>query len=72
MAGTTIFATLFVLAAAAQVRARRSHPALYWAVIVATTTAGMTLADFFARSLGVGYAGRSSILLALLLASLWV
>ena len=72
LVGTAIFAALFVAAVAAQIRARRFHPALYWAVIVATTTAGTTLADFFDRSLGIGYAGGSFILFALLLASLWL
>jgi uncharacterized membrane-anchored protein len=70
LVGTIIFAALFVIAVGAQIRARKFHPSLYWAVIVATTTAGTTLADFLDRSLGVGYAGGSAILLALLLASL--
>ncbi len=68
--GTALFATVFVAAVAAQISARRFHPFLYWAVIVATTTAGTTLADFFDRSLGVGYAGGSSILFVLLMATL--
>ncbi len=70
LVGTTIFAALFVIAVTAQIIARRFHPLLYWAVIVATTTAGTTLADFFDRSLGIGYVGGSSLLFALLLATL--
>jgi len=70
LAGTAIFAALFAVAVAAQIRARRFHPFLYWAVVVATTTAGTTLADFFDRSLGIGYVGGSSVLFALLLATL--
>jgi uncharacterized membrane-anchored protein len=70
LAGTAIFAALFAVAVAAQIRARRLHPFLYWAVVVATTTAGTTLADFFDRSLGIGYAGGSSVLFALLIATL--
>lgn len=70
--GTAIFAALFVVAVSAQIRARRYHPFLYWAVIVATTTAGTTLADFFDRSLGIGYVGGSSVLFALLLVALWL
>ena len=70
LAGTAIFAALFVVAVAAQIRARRFHPFLYWAVIVATTTAGTTLADFFDRSLGIGYVGGSLALFALLMATL--
>ena len=49
---------------------KRFHPFLYWGVIIATTTAGTTLADLLDRSLGVGYAGGSSILLLSLLATL--
>jgi uncharacterized membrane-anchored protein len=70
LAGTAIFAVLFVAAASAQVRATRFLPWLYWATIVASTTVGTTLADFTDRSLGIGYAGGSSLLLALLVASL--
>jgi uncharacterized membrane-anchored protein len=70
LVGTAIFATIFVVAVSAQIEAKRFHPFLYWAVIVATTTAGTTLADFVDRSLGIGYPGGSLLLLALLLASL--
>jgi uncharacterized membrane-anchored protein len=70
--GTAIFAAILVVAVGAQIGAKRFHPLLYWAVIVATTTAGTTLADFFDRSLGIGYVGGSSILFTLLLATLWV
>jgi uncharacterized membrane-anchored protein len=72
LVGTAIFATIFVAAVAAQISAKKYRPFLYWAVIVATTTAGTTLADYVDRSLGVGYLGGSSILLALLLLSLAV
>lgn len=68
--GTALFATIFIIAVAAQIAAKQFHPFLYWAVIVATTTAGTTLADFFDRSLGVGYVGGSSILFVLLVAAL--
>src|SRR5581483_11115502 len=70
LVGTGIFAAMFVVAVGAQIRAQKFHPFLFWAVIVATTTAGTTLADFVDRSLGVGYAGGSTILFMLLLASL--
>ena len=70
--GTAIFAAIFIVAVAAQVAARRFHPYLYWAVIVATTTAGTTLADFCDRSLGIGYVGGSLILAGLLATSLLV
>lgn len=70
LVGTTIFAAIFVLAVAAQIKARRFHPLLYWTTIIATTTVGTTLADFLDRSLGIGYAGGTSLLIALLVASL--
>jgi uncharacterized membrane-anchored protein len=62
-----IFVAFLAVSAAAQIRARKFHPFLYWAVIVATTTAGTTMADFADRSLGIGYVGGSLILFALLL-----
>ena len=68
--GTAIFAAIFAAAVFAQMTSRRFHPALYWMVIVATTTVGTTLADFVDRSLGIGYLGGSSLLAALLAASL--
>jgi uncharacterized membrane-anchored protein len=72
LVGTAIFASILIVAVAAQIAAKRFHPFLYWAVIVATTTAGTTLADFVDRSLGIGYLGGSSILFLLLLAALGV
>jgi uncharacterized membrane-anchored protein len=68
--GTAIFAVVFLVAVTAQVKAERFHPVLYWVTIIATTTVGTTLADFADRSLGIGYAGGTTILLTLLLASL--
>src|ERR1700746_2225364 len=72
LVGTGIFAVIFIVAVIAQVSAKRFHPALYWTTIIATTTVGTTLADFADRSLGVGYAGGTTILFALLIASLFV
>jgi uncharacterized membrane-anchored protein len=69
---TAIFAVLFFIFVFAQIKAARFHPFLYWATILATTTVGTTLADFSDRSLGIGYAGGSSLLLFLLIASLSV
>jgi len=70
LTGTAIFAVIFVVAVGFQIAARRFHPFLYWFVIVATTTVGTTLADFMDRSLGIGYAGGSSLLIVLLMGSL--
>ena len=72
MVGTGIFAAVFVVAVIAQIRATQFHPFIYWLTIIATTTVGTTLADFADRSLGIGYAGGSAILLSLLIASLLV
>lgn len=72
LVGTAIFAAIFLAAVVAQVKAKGFHPSLYWTTIIATTTVGTTLADFADRSLGIGYAGGSSLLLALLLGSLFV
>ena len=68
--GSFIFLGIFVAVVIAQISAKKFHPFLYWITIVATTTLGTTMADFFDRSLGVGYFGGSSILFAGLIASL--
>ncbi len=70
LVATGIFAVVFLLAVAAQIRAKRYYPWLYWTTIIATTTVGTTLADFADRSLGIGYTGGASLLFALLMASL--
>ena len=70
LVGTAIFASVFVIAVGAQIAVRRFHPFLFWFVIVATTTAGTTLADLLDRSLGIGYLGGTTILFALLIATL--
>ncbi len=70
--GTGIFFTALVALVAVQIAAKRIHPFLYWATIIASTTAGTTLADYCTRSLGIGYIGGSTLLLALVLLSLCV
>lgn len=69
---SALFIVFFVVAVAAQISAKSFHPFLYWFVIIATTTAGTTMADFADRSLGIGYPGGSLILFVLLMASLGV
>ncbi len=71
LVGTGIFAVIFLVAVFVQITARKFHPFVYWTTIIATTTVGTTLADFADRSLGIGYAGGSSLLFALLIASLF-
>jgi uncharacterized membrane-anchored protein len=72
LVGTAIFAAIFVALVAAQIKAPRFHPSLYWATIVGTTTLGTTMADFADRSIGLGYPGGVALVAALLLASLVV
>jgi uncharacterized membrane-anchored protein len=71
LVGTAIFGALLAGLVFTQIRARRFNPWLYWATIVASTTAGTTLADFCTRSLGIGYAGGSLLLLGCVLLSLF-
>jgi uncharacterized membrane-anchored protein len=72
LVGTGIFAVIFVIAVIVQISAKRFHALIYWITIIATTTVGTTLADFADRSLGIGYAGGTAILFALLMGSLLV
>lgn len=72
LAGTALFLSLLVLLIVIQVTAKKFHAFLYWATIVASTTAGTTMADFADRSLGIGYAGGSSLLFACLAVTLAV
>jgi len=70
--GTAMFLAVFVAAVIAQISTRRFNTWIYWLAIVASTTVGTAMADFFDRSLGIGYTGGSSILLACVLCSLTV
>lgn len=69
---TLVFGVIFAIAVTVQILAKQFHPIVYWITIVATTTVGTTLADFVDRSLGIGYAGGSTILFTLLMGSLWL
>src|SRR5947209_795930 len=70
--GTAIFGVIFAAAVVAQITAKKFHPFLYWVTIVATTTVGTALADYWTRSLGIGYTGGSTILLILVISSLLI
>src|ERR1700738_402912 len=61
--GTAIFLGPLIVLVVAQILAQKFHPVLHWATIVASTTFGTTMADFADRSLGIGYAGGSTLLL---------
>jgi uncharacterized membrane-anchored protein len=67
---TAVFFAFFIVTVAAQVASKSFHRFLYWAVIVATTTAGTTMADYADRSLQIGYVGGSILLFTLLMIAL--
>jgi uncharacterized membrane-anchored protein len=71
--GSAIFLSALIALVVIQVAAKKFHPFLYWATIVASTTFGTTLADFATRSLGIGYTGGSLLLFGclMLMLALW-
>jgi uncharacterized membrane-anchored protein len=71
--GSAIFLSALIVLVGIQIATKKFHPFLYWAVIVASTTAGTAMADFATRSLGIGYTGGSLLLFAALMAvlALW-
>ena len=69
---TFIFATILFVLIYLQVKSKTYKPWLYWSTIIASTTAGTTLADYADRSLGIGYTGGSALLLSLLLLTLYI
>ena len=71
--GTGLVLVPFVTLVIVQIAAKKFHPFVYWATIVASTMLGTTLADFADRSLGIGYTGGTTVLLACVLAvlALW-
>lgn len=72
LVGSLIFIVIFVGAVSAQVSVKTFRPFLYWAVIIATTCLGTTVADFFDRTLSIGYYGGVIIVSLFLLASLLI
>ena len=72
LTSTGIFLLIFVGAVIFQIKAAKFHPFVYWFTIIASTTVGTTTADYADRSLGIGYAGGSTLLLSLLLISLFI
>src|ERR1700761_6945287 len=70
LVGTAIFLAALIVLVFFQIAAKKFHPLLYWLTIIASTTAGTTMADFADRSLGIGYTGGSAVLLACVLACL--
>ena len=72
LVGTAIFLTALIALVMLQIKASKFHPFLYWATIIASTTAGTTMADFATRDMGIGYPGGSLLLLGCVLASLFI
>jgi uncharacterized membrane-anchored protein len=70
LTGTAIFLSALAVLVGAQIAAKKFHLVLFWATIIASTTAGTTMADFADRSLGIGYAGGSILLLTCVMATL--
>ncbi|WP_296678266.1 hypothetical protein [Novosphingobium sp.] len=71
LASSAIFIVPLIVLVLAQIRAKQFHPLLYWATIIASTTAGTTMADFATRSIGIGYPGGSVLLFGSVLACLF-
>lgn len=65
-----ILISIFVVTLVAQLRAKQFHPGLYWLVILSTSTAGTTMSDYMDRSLELGYAAGSAILITILISVL--
>ncbi len=72
LVSTLIFLGFFVVTAAAQIGAKRFHPLFYWLTVVATTTVGTTTSDYMDRTLGLGYVISSSVMLAAVIAMLFL
>jgi len=62
---------LFFVSLVTQLRSKSYHPALYWTVILSTSTAGTTMSDYMDRTLGLGYA-KGALILATILAAIFV
>ncbi len=71
LASSVIFIIPLLALVAIQVGTRQFHPVIYWATIIASTTAGTTMADFATRSLGIGYPGGSLLLSGLVIGTLF-
>jgi uncharacterized membrane-anchored protein len=63
-ASTIALIGLFILAALVAVMTRSQHPAIYWTVIILSSTAGTTMSDYVTRTLGLGYGWGTLAILA--------
>lgn len=71
-ASSLILIGIFLLTLATQLMSKKYHPVLYWTVILSTSTAGTTMSDYMDRTLELGYAKGSLILVCLLMGTLAV
>ncbi len=71
---TILLMSLFLVSLLFQLRSREFHPLLYWLVILTTSTAGTTMSDYMDRTLGLGYAMGSAILVStlVLILAIWL
>ena len=67
-ASSIILISVFLVTLVTQLFAKKFHPFLYWAVILSTSIAGTTMSDYMDRTLGLGYAVGSAILITILCA----
>jgi uncharacterized membrane-anchored protein len=67
-----ILLSLFLGTLAMQLLSNRFDPVRYWSVILTTSTAGTTMSDYMDRTLGLGYAKGSLILITCLVVVLAV
>lgn len=68
-----ILISIFLITLVIQLMSKKYNPVIYWMVILSTSTAGTTMSDYMDRTLGLGYATGSIILIAILLVvfTLW-
>jgi uncharacterized membrane-anchored protein len=71
LVSSMILVGLFAVSLVTQLAAKTFHPALYWTVILSTSTAGTTMSDFMNRTAGLGYATGALVLITALAAVFW-
>ncbi len=71
-ASSLILISIFIITLVVQLFSKSYHPFLYWTVILSTSTAGTTMSDYMDRTLGLGYATGSAVLITLLVCVLAV
>ncbi|MET6991681.1 COG4705 family protein [Sediminicola arcticus] len=67
-----ILISFFIFSLIIQLNSKKYIPFIYWLVIIATSTAGTTMSDYMDRTMGLGYAKGSLILVVLLCIILFI